>query len=212
MGIVRRMTKSTHRVLVSLDLPEPVAARLTAVGAMLQAMTDNPWFPDPSPSLATVAAALAEVRQAEVAAQSKTVGTVAFRDEKLVALDSLLKRLKAYVQGVADDNPGNAGSIIETAGMSAWKAAAGPKPPITVKAGRKPGTVEIVVRAAAKEATYEWQWSADGGQTWVTAPTTLQAKTLLTGLPSGVVCLFRFRTVTRKVGTNWCAPQELRVP
>jgi hypothetical protein len=70
----------------------------------------------------------------------------------------------------------------------------------------------MAVRAAAKDATYEWQWSADGGKTWTTAPATQQAKTVLTGLPSGVMCLFRYHAVTRKGTSNWSEPVAFRMP
>jgi len=206
------MTKSTHRLRVALYLPESVPALLGVVEVVLAGMTGNAFFPGPQPSLASVAAALAELRDAEVAAQSRTRGTVELRDEKLAALLSLLGRLKAYVQGVADDNPEHAGSIIESAGMSLWKAGAGAKPPFTVKAGRVDGGVLLSVRAVAKDATYLWEWSADDGKTWNRAPATKQTTTTLAGLPSGVTCLFRFRAVVRTGESDWSEPQAFRVP
>ncbi len=206
------MTKSTHRLQVALYLPESVPALLGVVEVVLKGMTGNSFFPSPSPSLASVAGALAELRDAEVAAQSRTRGTVELRDEKLTALRSLLGRLKAYVQGVADDDPEHAGSIIESAGMSIWKAGAGAKPPFTVKAGRVDGSVVLVVRAVAKEATYLRQWSADDGKTWNDAPPRRQTTTTLTGLPSGVTCLFRFRAVVRSGQSDWSEPLAFRVP
>lgn len=206
------MTKSTHRLRVALYLPESVPSLLGVVDVVLKGMTGNPFFPSPQPSLASVAAVLAELRDAEVAASLRTRGTAELRDEKLAALLSLLGRLKAYVQGVADDDPEHAGSIIESAGMSRWKAGAGAKPPFTVKAGRVDGSVLLSVRAAAKDGAYLWEWSADDGKTWNTAPTTKQTTTTVTGLPSGVMCLFRFRSVVRSGMSDWSEPQAFRVP
>jgi hypothetical protein len=206
------MTVSKHRTLVALNLPDQVPALLGVVEVILQGMTGNPFFPAPTPSLATVAAALADLRDAEVATLTRTRGTAEVRNEKLAALHSLLHRLKAYVQGVADDNPAQAAGIIESAGMNAWKAGPGGKAAFDVRAGAVNGTVRMAVRAAAKDATYEWQWSADGGKTWTTAPATQQAKTVLTGLPSGVMCLFRYHAVTRKGTSNWSEPVAFRMP
>jgi len=206
------MTKSTHRLRVALYLPESIPALLGVVEVVLKGMTGNSFFPSPSPSLASVAAALAELRDAEVAVQSRTRGTVELRDEKLAALGSLLTRLKAYVQGVADDDPEHAGSIIASAGMSLWKAGAGAKPPFTVKAGGVDGSVLLSVRAAAKDGAYLWEWSDDGGKTWNKAPTTKQTTTTVTGLPSGVMCLFRFRAVVRSGESDWSEPLAFRVP
>jgi hypothetical protein len=150
------MTESTHRVQAALNLPEAVSALILTVEAILQAMTGNPFFPDPTPPLATVAAALSELHDAQVATESKTRGTVAVRNAKLPALLSLVKRLRAYVQGVADDDPERAAAIIESAHMTAWTPGPGPKAPFRVKAGPVAGTVSLAVRAAAKEAGYEW--------------------------------------------------------
>jgi len=212
LGIEAPMTKSTHRLRVALNLPESVPSLLGVVDVVLKGMTGNPFFPSPQPSLASVAAVLGELRDAEVAALSRTRGTVELRDEKLAALRSLLGRLKAYVQGVADDDPEHAGSIIESAGMSLWRAGAGAKAPFTVKAAEVDGSVELAVRAAAKDATYLWQWSADDGKTWNRAPATRQTKTTVTGLPSGVMCLFRFRSVVRSGESDWSEPLAFRVP
>jgi hypothetical protein len=206
------MTKSTHRLLVALNLPDSVPALLSVVQAILNAMTGNPFFPSPMPPLAAIAAVLAELRDAEVATGMRTRGMVELRDERLVALRSLMSRLKAYVQGVADDDPENAGSIIESAGMSLWRAGAGTKVPFEVKPGRVLGAVRLIVRAVAKEATYQWEWSADDGKTWNPAPATLQATTTLVGLPSGVMCLFRFRPTVRGGASNWSEPVAFRVP
>jgi hypothetical protein len=212
LGIVGPMTESMRRTQVALNLPDEVPALLSAVEVILQAMTENPSFPSPTPSLASVAVALAALRDAEVTSLTRTRGTVATRNEKRAALLSVLKRLKAYVQGVADDDPDHAAGIIEGAGMSVWKAGAGPKPPFDVKAGTLPGTVRVVVRAIGKDASYEWAWSADGGKTWQAGPATLQAKVVLEGLPPGVTCLFRYRAVTRKSASDWSEPVPFRVP
>jgi hypothetical protein len=137
---------------------------------------------------------------------------VEVRNARLARLESLVKRLKAYVQAVADDDPDNAVSIIESAGMSVKKPTAPSKPPLYVKPGRVSGAVRAVARAVAKEAQYEWQWSSDGGKTWEDAPKTLQAKTVIRGLPSEVKCLFRFRAVTRRKRTDWSEPVAGVVP
>ncbi|HEY3818276.1 MAG TPA: hypothetical protein VGL81_13945 [Polyangiaceae bacterium] len=206
------MTESTHRTQVALYLPDSVPALLLAVQAVLEAMTGNPFFPNPTPPLSTVGAALSELRESQVTAESRTRGMAAVRNEKRTALVSLVKRLKAYVQGVADDDPEKAASIIESAHMSVWKPGPGAKLPFDVKAGAVEGAVRLVVRAAAKEAVYYWQWSADAGKTWSAESKALKANTVLKALPPGQVCLFRYRTKTRKSETDWSEPIAFRVP
>ena len=206
------MTKSMHRVEVAMDLPTRVPDLTPYTKRVLQCMTGNAWFPSPTPSLATVAAAEADFSSAEVEAQTRTRGTREVRDEKLKALVGLLKRLKAYVQGVAEDNPENAGSIIESSGFNIKKKGAYAKPPFTVKPGKVRGSVGVAVRSAGDRSAYEWGWSLDGGETWETR-TTKQASTVIAGLPSRKVCLFRVRVTTVKDGQgNWSEPLELLVP
>jgi hypothetical protein len=200
------MTVSMQRILASLKLPTKVPALLHVAEAILKAMTNNPSFPKPTPPLSAIAAALADLQAAEVAALSRMRGTVAVRNAKRVVLVSLLVRLKAYVQGVADEDPEGAEKLIETAGMSVKAKGLPAKPPFDVKAGAVAGSVRLVARAATKEASYEWAWSTDGGTTWRAAPRTLQAKTVLSGLPSESKCWFRFRAVTRRGGGDWSEP------
>jgi hypothetical protein len=200
------MTVSMHRTLAVLKLPTQVPALISVTQAIVKAMTGNPSFPSPSPSLVKVVAALSALRDAEVAALASTRGTVAVRNDKRAELVSLLARLREYVEGVADDNPEMAASIIESAGMRVKKATAASKPSFDVKPGAVAGSVRLVVRAAAKEARYEWAWSDDDGDTWRPAPATLQAKTVISGLPSESTCWFRYRAVTRRGGTDWSEP------
>jgi hypothetical protein len=206
------MTKSMHRIEVSLDLPTRVPDIVGYARMIVLRMTESPWFPSPMPSLAEVAAAVEDLGSAQVATLTGTRGTTELRDERLEVLVSLLKRLKAYVQGVADDNPENAGSIIESAGMNVKKKGSYAKPDFVVKPGRVHGSVRLEVRSAGDTAAYEWAWSTDGGKSWQSRTTT-QTRTDIDGLPSGVACLFRHRVTTPKEGTgNWSDVVEFRVP
>jgi hypothetical protein len=209
---VRPMTKSMHRVEVSLDLPTRVPDLAGYAKRVVLCMTDNPWFSSPIPSIADVASAVDELESAQVATLTRTRGTAEVRDEKLKVVNGLLKRLKAYVQGVADDNPEQAGSIIESSGMNIKNKGSYAKPPFKVKPGKVKGTVRLEVRSAGDRASYEWAWSTDGGKTWQTRQTT-QASVDIDGLPSGMLCLFRCQVTTPKGGSgNWSETVELMVP
>jgi hypothetical protein len=203
LSVLFAMTVSMHRTLASLRLPTKASALVQVARAILEAMTNNRSFPNPSPSLAAIAAAIADLQAAEVATLSRTRGTAAARDDKRAALVSLLVRLKGYVQGVADDDPDRAATLIESAGMNVKPKGGPAKAPFDVKPGAVSGSVRLVARAVAKEATYQWAWSTDGGATWRPAPVTPQAKTVLSGLPSDSKCWFRCRTVTRRGEGNW---------
>jgi hypothetical protein len=206
------MTVSMQRTLVVLKLPTNVPALLRVAQSIVQSMTGNAYFPSPTPPLAAVAAALADLEVAEVARLSNARGTAAVRHVKRAALSSLLMRLKAYVQGVADDDPDHAGGIIESAGMSIKASTAAAKPPFAARPLALAGSVRLMVRAVAREAHYQWAWSSDGGATWQLAPATRGAKKVLTGLPSGTTCMFRYRVTTRAGERDWSEAVSLRVP
>jgi hypothetical protein len=174
-------------------------------------MSGNQSFPDPSPTIATVASALADLHAAEVATLTRTRGTAAARNEKRAVLVGLLVRLKAYVQGVADEDPDRAEALVESAGMNVKKKVAPVKPVFDARPGAVTGSVRIAVRAAGDRAIYQWAWSTDGGTTWLPAPATLQARTVLTGLASGSTCSLRYRTVTKTGEGAWSEPLVLLV-
>src|SRR5271166_222513 len=54
--------------------------------------------------------------------------------------------------------------------------------------------------------SYEWEYSPDGGKTWVAAPSTIQAKTVVTGLTAATMVMFRYRTVTKTGVSDWSQP------
>jgi hypothetical protein len=56
------MTKSMHRVEVSLDLPTTVPDLVGYAKRVVLCMTDNPRFPSPIPSIADVASAVDELQ------------------------------------------------------------------------------------------------------------------------------------------------------
>lgn len=206
------MTVSMNRVLVAVYPPDNTPAFLILAQAILDRMDGNPHFPQPIPPLADVRQAMAVLQKAEVVTQSKMLGTATERDAARRALWSLVSRLKAYVQGVADDHAENAVAIIESSGMSVQPKGARAKPIFRVSAGQNRGVAHLVVRAAAKNATYQWQMSKDGGVTWIDLPPTIQAKTTVENLVPGKEYLFRYRTLTQQGLSDWSEPIAYLVP
>jgi hypothetical protein len=76
---------AVHRPIAILDLPKPVPALITFAQGMVAAMTGNAAFATPAPPLATVEAAIQDLQAAETAALSRVKGSVAVRNEKLMA-------------------------------------------------------------------------------------------------------------------------------
>jgi hypothetical protein len=201
------MTVSRHKVPVALKLPTRVPDLLVHARAIVAQMTGNSWFPAPVPALQTVQGAIDRLANAETAGLSGTRGLKEPRNAARAALINLLTRLKAYVQGVADENPEHGPSIVESAAMSVATRTLSPKPALSVFRGRTSGSVQLVAKAVAKVAGYEWQ-RRRGGETWTSLPQTMQAKTTAAGLSPGTTYSFRMRAVTRTGVGDWCEPVE----
>lgn len=204
-------SKPVHRVLVAVKLPLAVPALIKMAQSFVAAMTNNAHFPSPNPPLASVTKSIAALDTGETAARTRAKGTVAARNTARTQLLSDLHALKAYVQQVADANPDQAEAIITSAGMLVRRQTARAKPTFAARAGGTSGTVKLAARSAALRASYEWEYSVDGGKTWTTAPPTLQAKTSISGLPVGTAVQFRYRAVTKTGAADWSQATSLLV-
>jgi hypothetical protein len=190
-------TQSTHRSLVSLDLPKKVPALISYATSVVTAMTGNPAFPAPAPTLASITTAINALQTAQSAAIARTKGAVTARNDKQAALVALLQELKAYIQKTADADTENGAALIQSAGVSVKKTAVRKPRVFSAEQGAVSGTAKLVAASAGHRSSYEWQYSVDGGKTWVTAPATLQAKTSVAGLTTGTTVQFRYLAVTR---------------
>lgn len=200
------MTKSMHRVLASLKLPSSAPALVLRAREIVAAVNGNTWFPKPSPPLAKVRVAIDKLQKAAADALRGTIGLHSRRDDEQKALVDLLTRLKAYVQGIANDNPEHAAAIIESAAMFVVGRKTRPRPILEVLRGPVSGSVKLVAKAVAKQASYLWERSEDGGKTWVRIRRTQQANTVADGLVPGTRYGFRFQAVTARYTTNPCDP------
>ncbi|MGH7294834.1 MAG: hypothetical protein ACRELB_07875, partial [Polyangiaceae bacterium] len=102
--------------------------------------------------------------------------------------------------------------IIESVGLTLRKTPVRRPRVFAATAGANSGTVKLVAASAGKRASYEWQYSIDGGKTWVLAPPSIQARTAIPGLPAGTSVEFKYRPVTPKAGAaDWSAPVTMLV-
>ncbi len=205
------LINQNRQFTVTLNLPRPAPALVKYALAVVQAMTGNPSFTSPAPTLAAVTAATTALEAAETATLARTKGSVPVRNEKRLALVTLLRQLKGYVQVVADANPDTAVSVIESAGMGVRKPRARKPRVFDVKPGAVSGSAELTAAVASRRASYEWETSTDGGKTWVLARSTLQARATVTGLTPGASVQFRYRPVTKAGEGDWSVPLPLLV-
>jgi hypothetical protein len=177
-------------------------ARATTIVNAIEA--NKATFATPTPPLAQVTAAIAALTNAEAAFKGH-LGTRADRDNAKAALVLLMQQLHVYVQGVVTANPGQAEVIAQDAAMTLRKLGAHNKPALAVKQTVSQA-VDVAAKALKGAGAYEWQYSLDGGKTWLAAPPSTGAKTTITGLPSGTMVSFRQRAVTKAGPGDWSQP------
>ena len=205
------MSTALAIVLVVMQFPKPVPALIKWVGAFIAALTNNPLLPNSAAIVAALTTALAALDGAETATKARTKGSVAARNTARAALLVQLRAAKAFVQHTADASPEKAVEAITSAGLLTRKPTTRSKAAFAVKQGPTTGTVRLVARSAGVRASYEWQWSSDGGKTWVLLPSTLQARTTLSGVAAGTNGVFHFRAVTKTGEGDWSQPTSFIV-
>jgi hypothetical protein len=188
---------------IALNLPRIVGLLILYGRHVVQEMTNNAWFPSPSPTLASVTSKLDALEAAELTARTRAKGTAAARNLERKAVEDELTALKGYAQWVAGQNPDKADIIIESAGMSSKRVTPRQKPELSVARGGAPGEVVLRARSLRRPAAYDWQHSGDGGQTWTAAGTTTVASRTLSGFSAGTTYLFRYRTTVATTTGAW---------
>jgi hypothetical protein len=190
--------KSQPRLVVVLKLPEGKAPLLIVrARAILVAMTG-------SPSLAEVEAATDALFESEAKKLTRVVDSVTERDAKRMALVALLQALASYVESIAIANPEHAAEIVESAGMYAKKA--GGRIARTFSAEQiRLGEIEVFCPRAGRNAAYEFQYSLDGGKTWLPTKERIQnsAGVVIDDLPPHTMVHLRYRVVLKSVAQDW---------
>jgi hypothetical protein len=193
---------STIFVVLGIDQTTPVATLIETATTVINAMTANKvTFGTPSPALSTVSAASTALANAQAAYKAHT-GTRAARDDARTALIQLMQQLRAYVQSVASANPAQASTIAEDAAMRLRKTPTHHKSDLSVKAVAS-GSVKVVAKALKGARANDFEYSTDGGKTWVAVPTSTQASTTITGLVPGTTVTYRHRPITKSGPGDW---------
>jgi len=174
---------------------------------ILQRVTESPWFPSPSPSLATLQAAIDVLADAQAKTLSRAKETVAVRNGKRRNLIALLEQLRSYVEAIASVNPDHAAAIAESAGMYLKDLRGRGGSVFTVKQLRS-GEVEVSAPRAGRYAAYEFQYSLDGGVTWLglAQPVTTKTTATVPDLKPGSTVYFRYRATVKGVSGDWSDP------
>ena len=193
--VVLKTKSSLHKLLLFAKL-------------VLAAMTGNPAFPSPSPTLATLEQRIKDLEKA-------LGGTGSDRSAALEALRETLQHLADYVQTVAEAQSGTADilaiqALVESAGMRLRKVGVHPKAVFAADYGPVPGSVDLTAPSSPQRDTHDWGVSTDQ-HTWTALPSTRKARTRVTGLPVGVPHHFRHRLLTKDGYTEWSDPTIMLV-
>ncbi len=170
------------KVYVVIRRPRATVAFLSMAKAILEAVTNaKTTFPTPTPPLAQLSSDVTSFDAAQTTVLTRTKGAAQSVTRRWPAVIADLDLLRAYVQTVADANPSNALSIAHSAGMNLRKTRTTTTNDLNAKAGKVSGSIAVSARLGGVRASHDWEYSVDGGKTWISAPPSLQAKTTISG-------------------------------
>jgi hypothetical protein len=207
------MATTTPKIDVVLHKPRAVTGIISLAQAIEAAMSANATtFPSPSPALVLYQSDITALVAAQTLARTRAKGAVQTRNAKLAVVVADTNQLRAYVEAVAEANPATAAAIANSAGMDVRKPSVRTKNDVNVKQGPASGAVIVTAKVGTlKRSSHEWEYSTDGGKTWVAVTATVQAKTTITGLTPATSVLFRTRAITPTGPTLWTDPATLLV-
>jgi hypothetical protein len=191
-------------ITVVLGLPKTraIATTIVRVTSIADAIAANKaMFTSPTPPLTQVTSDLSTLTSAETAFKNR-LGTKAARDSALAAVIADAHQLHVYVQQLVNANPSEAASIAQNASMTLRKTAARHTNDLSVKQIVS-GSVKVVAKAVKGAKAHEWQYSTDGGKTWIDAPSTTKSSTTISGLLPGTTVSYRNRVLTTSGHSDW---------
>jgi hypothetical protein len=189
-------------VVLGITKSTPVAKLIETSTTVVNAMTvAKSTFSNPVPALTTVSTGATALANAQSAYKAH-LGTRAARDDAWRALVTLMQQLREYVQGVASANPAQAENIAQDAAMTLRKSTPRQKSDLAVKPVAS-GSVKVVAKALKGARANDFEYSTDGGKTWVAVPTSTRASTTITGLVPGTTVTYRHRPITKTGPGDW---------
>ncbi len=164
-------------------------------------------FANPNPTIALVTANLGTLQTAQTLAQTRAAGSAGARNVKFIVVLKNIFGLLSYVQDLADNaaDEATAIAIINASGFDLKTYGTRVKPPLAAKNGTVSGSVKLTAKSAGNRVSYDWAQSADTIN-WTDLPSTLQAKTTVTGLTPVTKMYFRFRVITAAGTGDWSQP------
>lgn len=181
-----------------------IVNKIARVRFILSMMKGNPYFPSPTPPLATVEVASDTLEEASIAARGSgpdATAVMRLKEEELVVL---VKHLAAYVESVANTHGEEAEAIILSSGFEVRRRAMRITADITARATNVPGEINVYHKAVLR-STHEVQLSLDptDEKNWYTVYRGTRGRVVLTGNAPGRWYYIRARVVTKDGTSPW---------
>jgi hypothetical protein len=198
-----------------LTVPEKIAK----TEQIIDSLTGNPNFPNPSPSLTTITTAKNELKTAagelQAVNQSRKEKSTN-QNAKEDVIDQLLTQLAAHVESVAGANE----QMILSAGMDLRAVStASTTPPdhpaaLTATAGDRDGEIDLSWDPVSGARSYVVEQSADPATsaTWTHAGVGTRSTFTVGGLASGTRYWFRVAAVNGNGQSGWSDPAIKMAP
>jgi hypothetical protein len=176
-----------------------------------QSMNGNTWFPAP-PVNVTVGGTLDLAIQLLITLQTKSLtkvkGAVQARDVQYKVVLDYLHQLLAYVQTIADANSASSEALIISSAFDVKHLGILTKGALTVTPLKGvSGTMVAKARKIAGTVANLWEYSLDGGKTWIALDATSKGTIEITGLTQGNTIIVNHRPVLRKTKGTWLQSQ-----
>ncbi len=193
------------RFVIALLLPNNVAALILYGRQVWSSVSLNAGlFASPNPTVASATANLDALQAAEALVPHGGPPAVAARNLKQAAVESDFKVFKAYLAALCVANPGQAEAMITAATLHQGKVTRPQKPFLAAKMGKIPNQIVLRAKAVAKRSvSYCWQFSLNGGQSWVTIGTTTEANTSFLNSTPLTAYMFRIQTTIKQTTSAW---------
>ena len=186
------MNKS-RRVRASLDCNTNVIPDvLTRAQSMHDGMAADPvTYAAPNPGLPIFLGLITNLRTAQQAMPNRTRGSGGARDVQRDLLLTAMESERMYIQTLADATPLRAVPLIENAGLVVAGSPRHSKAVLTLSLGPQSGSIVCdanvsLLGAGTKHPNevrfFNWEFTVDGGKSFVAAPPTPKGKTTLHGL------------------------------
>jgi hypothetical protein len=174
-------------------------------------MNGNSWFPACPVNVTnggTLDLAIQALDVAITKALTRVKGAVQARDAQYKIVLDYLHILLAYVQSIGDLNAINSEALIISSGFEVKHLGVASKDAITVKPKKgESGTMIAKVKKIAGTIANLWEYSLDGGKTWVEMDATSKGTTEITALKPGSSIIVNHRPVLRKSKGTWIQSQ-----